>query len=89
MKLYEGELAFIFSNHELKIKHEEFQTIWIFIRKEDFSVATKALTIWNQFFYFIQELGFSSLTDIKCKKKLKMAHEHIIGICKHLLIDWF
>ena len=68
----EEELASISSDRGLKIKYDKLslEKFWISIREEYSSTAKKALSILIQFStsYFC-ELGFSSLTNIKCKKR--------------------
>ena len=68
----EEELACISSDRGLKIKYEELSLdkFWISIREEYPSTAKKALSVLIQFSTsYLCELGFSSLTNIKCKKR--------------------
>ena len=68
----EEELASISSDRGLKIKYEElsFEKFWISTNEEYPSTARKALSILIQFSTsYLCELGFSSLTNIKCTKR--------------------
>ncbi len=71
----EEELVSLSSDRGLKIKHVELpiDTFWISIREEYPSVAKKALSILMQFSTsYLCELGFSSLTNIKLKKRERL-----------------
>ena len=71
----EEELASISTDGSLKIKYKEssLEKFWIFIREEYQSIAKKALAILLQFSTsYLCELGFSTLTNIKCKKRTNM-----------------
>lgn len=68
----EEELAAISTDRGLMIKHKELplDTFWISIKEEYVSISKKALNILLQFSTsYLCELGFSTLTSIKCKKR--------------------
>lgn len=68
----EEELAAISTDRGLKIKYTELslENFWISIKEEYASISKKALAILLQFSTsYLCELGFSTLTTIKCKKR--------------------
>jgi len=71
----EEELACISSDRGLTIKHVELpiDTFWIAVKDEYASLAKKALTILMQFSTsYLCELGFSTLHNIKSKKRERL-----------------
>ena len=58
---------------KLKYKEVELETFWIFIREEYQHIAKKALTLLLQFSTsYLCELGFSTLTNLKCIKRERL-----------------
>lgn len=71
----EEELADLSSDRSLKLKHAELflDAFWIMTEKEHPNIARKALQILLQFSTsYLCELGFSTLTNIKYKKREKL-----------------
>ena len=71
----EEELACISTDGSLKIQYKELslEKFWILIREEYQAIAKKALAILLQFSTsYLCELGFSTLTNIKCKKRTNL-----------------
>ena len=69
----EEELATISSDRTLKIKHSEvdINIFWISIQKEFLALSEKALLVLLQFSAsYLCELGFSTLNNIKNKKRV-------------------
>jgi hypothetical protein len=71
----EEELAELSSDRNLKLKHAEMflDAFWIMTEKEHPNIAKRALHILLQFSTsYLCELGFSTLTNIKYKKREKL-----------------
>ena len=75
LTLKEEELAELSSDRNLKLKHAEMflDAFWIMTEKEHPNIAKRALHILLQFSTsYLCELGFSTLTNIKYKKREKL-----------------
>ena len=81
----EEELATISSDRSRRIKHSAvyIDTFWISIQKEFPALAEKALLVLLQFStYYLCELGFSTLNNIKNRKRERLrSTEEEMRVC--------